>query len=90
MEKSLGPWGGQAKGALSSWQKKDMHQVRQPPVNPFLLQEAGKVHQGYHTSTTAGMLAALCFVAGHPECLRSPQGARMLRHFPHSPVPQTL
>lgn len=67
-----------------------MHQVRQPPVNPLLLQEAGKVHQGYHTSTTAGMLADLCLATRHPECLHSPQGARMLRHFLHSPAPQTL
>lgn len=41
-------------------------------------------------SSRAGMLAALCLVPRHPEGLLSPQGVRMLRHFPHSPAPQTL
>lgn len=42
-----------------------MLQVRQPPSNPLLLQEAGEVHCGHHTSTTAGTVAALCSVPRH-------------------------
>ena len=66
-----------------------MLQVRRPPSNLLLPQEAGEMLCGHHTSTTAGMLAALCSIPRHPECLLSPQGARMLRHFPHSPAAQT-